>query len=309
MTQLRFDGKVAVVTGSGRNIGRAFALSLAERGARVVINDLGVAISDTDGSGTPPPTNPAHEVVAEIQALGGEAVADTNTIATSEGGAAIIATALDAWGTVDIVINNAGLVRTGPFEAFTEQQLDDMLDTQIRSILNVTQPAWKVMAAKGSGRVLNLSSGAATGAIPNHAFYSGAKMAVIGITRTLAAEGKAVGIGVNALAPYAKTRPGTPFGPIPWSEKLGEWLSPDQIAPLGVYLVHGETDVSGEVFHVGGGHIARVVIGIDGGWTQRDASVEDIAASIGSILGDGAITETTSSGAGVVSEIFRGFRS
>jgi NAD(P)-dependent dehydrogenase (short-subunit alcohol dehydrogenase family) len=305
---LRFDGRVAVVTGAGRNIGRAFALALAERGAKVVVNDLGVAISDTDGRGTAPSTNPAHDVVAEIVALGGEAVANTDTIADEAGGAAIVQTALDAWGRIDVLINNAGVVRTGPFEEFSGAQLDDMLDTQVRSLLHVTQPAWTVMAANGGGRVLNLSSGAATGGIANHAFYGGAKMAVIGVTRALATEGRAVGISVNALAPYAKTRLGTAFGPIPWSDALGDWLSPSQIAPLAVYLVHRDTDISGEVFHVGGGHIARVVIGVDGGFTKRDATPEDIAANIASILGDGSIRETTSSSGGVIGEILRGFR-
>jgi NAD(P)-dependent dehydrogenase (short-subunit alcohol dehydrogenase family) len=305
---LRFDGKVAVVTGAGRNIGRAFALALAERGASVVVNDLGVAISDTDGSGDAPANNPAFDVVAEITALGGEAIANVDSIATESGGAAIVQTALDTWGRIDVLINNAGVVRTAPFESFTTQQLDDMLATQVRSLLHVTQPAWKAMAARGGGRVLNLSSGAATGGIANHAFYGGAKMAVIGVTRALATEGRAVGIAVNGLAPYAKTRPGTPFGPIPWSEALGEWLSPSQIAPLAVYLVHHDTAVSGEVFHVGGGHIARVVIGVDGGFTKRDATPEDIAENLGAIMGDGSIRETSTSGAGVIGEILRGFR-
>jgi NAD(P)-dependent dehydrogenase (short-subunit alcohol dehydrogenase family) len=305
---LRFDGKVAVVTGAGRNIGRAFALALAERGAKVVVNDLGVAISDTDGSGLAPSSNPAHDVVAEIVAAGGEAVANTDTIASAEGGAGIVQTALDAWGRIDILINNAGVVRTAPFAEFTAGQLDDMLATQVRSLLHVTQPAWRAMAMRGGGRILNLSSGAATGGIANHAFYGGAKMAVIGVTRALATEGRPIGISVNALAPYAKTRPGTPFGPIPWSDALGEWLSPSQIAPLAVYLVHHDTPISGEVFHVGGGHIARVVIGVDGGFTQRDATPEDIAHNLAAIMGEGPIRETSTSGAGVIGEILRGFR-
>jgi NAD(P)-dependent dehydrogenase (short-subunit alcohol dehydrogenase family) len=308
MKVLRFDGQIAVVTGAGRNIGRTFALALAERGAKVVVNDLGVAISDTDGSGVAPASNPAHDVVAEIMALGGEAVANTDTIATEAGGAGIIATALDAWGRIDVLVNNAGVVRTGPFEDFTGTQVDDMLDTQVRSLLHVTKPAWIAMAASGGGRVLNLSSGAATGGIANHAFYGGAKMAVIGVTRALATEGRPVGIRVNAMAPYAKTRAGTPFGPIPWSDALGDWLSPSQIAPLAVYLVHYDTDITGEVFHVGGGHIARVVIGVDGGFTKRDATPEDIAANIDTIIGDGSIRETTSSSGGVIGEILRGFR-
>ena len=113
--QLRFDGKVAIITGAGRGLGREYALLLAARGAKVVVNDLGVAISDTDGSGEAPATNPADDVVAEIAAAGGEAVANHDTIATADGGAAIVAAAVDAFGTVDVVVNNAGQVRMQPF--------------------------------------------------------------------------------------------------------------------------------------------------------------------------------------------------
>src|SRR6478736_1860411 len=111
MGELRFDDKVVIITGAGRGLGREYALLLAARGAKVVVNDLGVAISDTDGSGEAPAVNPADEVVAEIAALGGEAVANHDTIATAQGGAAIVATALDAFGSVDVVVNNAGQVR------------------------------------------------------------------------------------------------------------------------------------------------------------------------------------------------------
>src|SRR6188508_1037641 len=116
--ELRFDDQVVIITGAGRNLGREYALLLAARGAKVVVNDLGVAISDTDGSGEPPATNPADDVVAEIAAAGGEAVANHDTIATVEGGTAIVAAAIDAFGTVDVLVNNAGKVRMQPFGEF-----------------------------------------------------------------------------------------------------------------------------------------------------------------------------------------------
>src|SRR3954462_9606469 len=167
--ELRFDGKVVVVTGAGRNLGREYALLFAARGARVLVNDLGVGISDTDGVADAPVDPPADAVVAEIVAAGGEAVANRDTISTPEGGRAIIDAALAAFGTVDVVVNNAGQVRMAPFPELTEAQLDAVIDTQLRGPLNVGRPAWAVMAAHGGGRFVNVSSGAAFGGVPGGA--------------------------------------------------------------------------------------------------------------------------------------------
>ena len=208
MSELRFDGKVVVVTGAGRNLGREYALLFAARGARVLVNDLGVGISDTDGVAEAPVDPPADEVVAEIVAAGGEAVANRDTIATPEGGRAIVDAALDAFGTVDVVVNNAGQVRMAPFPELTEAQLDAVIDTQLRGALNVGRPAWAVMAERGGGRFVNVSSGAAFGGVPGGAVYGMAKMGVIGLTLAMASEGRDVGIAANVIAPYAKTRPG-----------------------------------------------------------------------------------------------------
>ena len=205
--ELRFDGKVVIVTGAGRNLGREYALLFAARGASVVVNDLGVGISDTDGVADAPASPPADDVVDEIVAAGGAAVANYDTVATPEGGAAIVEAALDAFGTVDVVVNNAGQVRMAPFPELTEAQVDAVIDTQLRGALNVGRPAWRVMAAAGGGRFVNVSSGAAFGGVPGGAVYGMAKMGVIGLTRAMASEGRAVGIAANVIAPYAKTRP------------------------------------------------------------------------------------------------------
>ena len=176
MNELRYDGKVAIVTGSGRNLGREYALLLAARGARIVVNDLGVGISDTDGHVDAPAQNPAHAVVDEIRAAGGEAIANTDTVATAEGGNAIVQSALDAFGAVDVVVNNAGQVRMAPFATFPDDLIDAVIDTQLRGVLNVSRPAWKAMAARGGGRFVNVASGAAFGGVPGGAVYGMAKM-------------------------------------------------------------------------------------------------------------------------------------
>ncbi len=206
--ELRWDDRVVVITGAGRNLGRAYALLLAARGAKVIVNDLGVAISDTDGSGDAPAENPAHEVVAAIVAAGGEAVANTDSVATEAGGEAIIATALDTYGRVDALVNNAGVVRQSPFEDYADELLWPVLESQIGGHFHVTRPAWRAMQAQGYGRVLNLSSGAGLWGVPTMTGYSAAKMAIVGLTRALAQEGEPHGITVNAIAPVREDSPG-----------------------------------------------------------------------------------------------------
>lgn len=279
MGELRFDGKVVIITGAGRGLGREYALLLAARGARVVANDLGVAISDTDGSGETPAVNPADEVVAEITAAGGEAVANHDTIATPEGGEAIVATALDAFGSLDVVVNNAGQVRMQPFADFPDEHVATVLGTQLLGTLNVSRPAWRAMAAAGGGRFVNVSSGAAYGGFDKSTVYSMAKAGVIGLTIAMANEGEPVGITANVVAPYAKTRPGTGFGPIPWSEGLAEYLHPRRVAPVVAWLAHDTCVSNGECYAVGGGHVARVAFAVNDGFTDREMTPESVAAN------------------------------
>jgi NAD(P)-dependent dehydrogenase (short-subunit alcohol dehydrogenase family) len=306
-SELRFDGKVVVVTGAGRNLGREYALMFAARGARLLVNDLGVGISDTDGVAEAPADPPADAVVEEILAAGGEAVANCDTIATPEGGRAIVDAALDAFGAVDVVVNNAGQVRMAPFAELTEAQLDAVIDTQLRGALNVSRPAWAIMAARDGGRFVNVSSGAAFGGVPGGAVYGMAKMGVIGLTRAMASEGRDVGIAANVIAPYAKTRPGTGFGPFPASAELEAWLSPRLVAPLVGWLAHEACPVSGECFSVGGGHYARVGLEVTEGWVDRDATIETIAANASAIL-DSPATPITSTVSDNMRRMFEGFR-
>jgi NAD(P)-dependent dehydrogenase (short-subunit alcohol dehydrogenase family) len=273
--QLRFDGQVAIVTGAGRNLGRAYALLLASRGAKVVVNDLGVGISDTDGMVAAPPTNPAEDVVAEIIANGGEAVIDTHSIVDPDG--PVVQSALDAFGRIDIVINNAGVVRQAPVAEYTDEKCRAMTDTHLLGTMHVTSAAWPHMVAQGSGHIVNLSSGSGLMGITNMTMYGAVKLGVVGLTRALAVEGRSHGIVVNVVAPQASVR-GSDFGRIPWTPALAEWLSPEQIAGLVAYLAHPSCTTTGELFNAGGGLISRVVLAASEGVQERPMTPEAVAA-------------------------------
>lgn len=274
---IEFEGRTVVVTGAGRNLGREYALAFAARGASVVVNDLGVGISDTDGIAEAPTVNPADEVVATIRSAGGRAVANHDSIATPAGGRSIVECALDNFGRVDVVVNNAGQVRMAAFDDFPEEGIDALIDTQLRGALNVSRPAWRWMKANGGGRFVNVSSGAAFGGVPDGTVYAMAKMGVIGLTRGMASEGRAAGIAANVVLPYAKTRRGTSFGPIPWSEELGDWLDPALVAPLVLWLSHTDCPSSGETFCVGAGWQGAVTLSLAQGFTARPITPEAVA--------------------------------
>jgi NAD(P)-dependent dehydrogenase (short-subunit alcohol dehydrogenase family) len=302
---LRFDDRVVVVTGAGRSLGREYALELAARGAKVVVNDLGVAISDTDGAGDAPARNPALQVVEEIWDLGGEAVPSLDSVATAEGGAAIAQTALDEWGRIDALINNAGVVRQAPMAEHGPDVWEPVLASQLGGHLNVTRPAWAAMAAQGGGRILNVSSGAGLWGVAGMASYATSKMGVVGLTRALALEGAPLGITVNVIAPSAKTRPGG-FGPIPASPRLHEWMSLDQVAALAVWLVHEDCTVTGECFSVGAGYIGRVAIAVNEGFHGRPLSPESVRDAWAQIMADGPWTPLPA-GSGDIARMLEGF--
>ncbi|NBS29670.1 MAG: SDR family NAD(P)-dependent oxidoreductase [Actinobacteria bacterium] len=263
---LGFDGKVAVITGAGGGLGRQHALLMASRGALVVVNDLGGSV---DGSGSD--KGAAAKVVDEIVALGGEAVADTNSVATAEGGEAIIKTALDAFGTVDIVINNAGILRDKAFHNMDESLVDPVLDVHLKGAFNVTGPAFRVMREKGYGRIISTSSAAGIFGNFGQANYGAAKMGLVGFTRVLAVEGARFNIAANAIAPIALTRMTEDL-----LGDLGQKLQPDYVAPLVTFLAHESCDATGRVFSVGGGRVAEVFIGECQGFTDANLSPESV---------------------------------
>jgi len=266
MADLGFDGKVAIVTGAAGGLGRQHALLLAERGARVVVNDTGGTVGGDGGS-----DEPAAQVAAEIMAAGGEAVADSNSVATPEGGRAIVDTAVDSFGRVDIVVNNAGILADKTFQNMTADLLNPVVDVHLKGAFHVGQPAWGLMREQRYGRIVNTSS--SSGILGNfgQSNYGAAKMGLVGMTRVLAAEGARYGIKVNAIAPVARTR---------MTEDLlgavGTYVDPAEVAPTVVLLCHEDCPISGEVLSVGGGRVARFFIGMTEGWYQPGHTPEGV---------------------------------
>jgi NAD(P)-dependent dehydrogenase (short-subunit alcohol dehydrogenase family) len=270
LPNLRFDGRVAIITGAGGGLGRAHALELARRGARILVNDLGGAL---DGSGAS--RSAAHRVVDEITALGGEAAPNSDSVASAEGGQAIVQAALDAFGRVDVLVNNAGILRDKAFHKMDASMIDSVIDVHLKGALYVSQPAFRLMREQGYGRIINTSS--ASGLFGNfgQANYGAAKAGLAGLTRVLSLEGATRGIKVNAIAPIASTRMTT--------DVLGELatkVSPDAVSPLIAYLASEECAVSGHVYSVAGGRIARIFVGETRGVVLPENTPEAIRAHL-----------------------------
>ncbi len=259
---LGFDGRVAIVTGAGGGLGREHALELARRGARVVVNDLGGAVDGTGGS-----KGAAETVVGEIEALGGEAIANADSVATPEGGEAIVQSAIDNFGQIDIVVNNAGILRDKTFPKMTDEFLNPVIDVHLKGAFYVTRPAWLHFREQGYGRVINTSSNSGLLGNFGQTNYAAAKIGLVGFTRVLAAEGAKYNIRANAIAPVAKTRM--------TEELLGgmaDQLDPKLVTPVVIYLAHESCDTSGNVYSAAGGTIARFFIGLTQG-THRGAEI------------------------------------
>ncbi|MGH9120298.1 MAG: SDR family oxidoreductase [Acidimicrobiales bacterium] len=266
MADLTFDGKVAIVTGAGGGLGRAHAIELARRGALVVVNDLGGSVDGTGSS-----ESAAQKVVDEIREVGGEAIPNFDTVSTPEGGEAIVRAAVDAFGRVDIVINNAGILRDKSFANLTADLVEPVLDVHLKGAFFVTRPAWVHMREQGYGRVVNTAS--ASGIFGNfgQANYGAAKMGLVGLARVLAQEGARHNIKVNAIAPVAKTRMTEDLlGP------AADLLEPELVTPVVIYLAHEDCPVSGEIYSVGGGRVARVFIGETKGYLNKALAAEDV---------------------------------
>ncbi|MFP4572989.1 MAG: SDR family NAD(P)-dependent oxidoreductase [Desulfobacterales bacterium] len=250
--KIRFDGQTAVITGAGGGLGRVYALELASRGARVIVNDLGGARDGTgDGS-----TSPAQKVVDEIKASGGEATANYDNVATAQGGENIIKCAIDTYGRVDILINNAGILRDKSFINMEPDNWYPVLAVHLNGAYNVTRPAFRVMREQGYGRIVMTTSAAGLYGNFGQTNYSAAKMALIGMMNTLKLEGKKYDIKVNTIAPLAASRLTQDIMP----QDLLQKMKPELVAPMVVYLCSKQCEKTGEIFNAGMGHFSRAAV-------------------------------------------------
>ncbi len=274
--EIRFDGRVAVVTGAGAGLGRTYALELARRGAAVVVNDLGGA-RDGTGAGS---SSPADQVVAEIRAAGGQAVANYDNVATVEGGANIVQTALDAFGRIDIVINNAGILRDKSFVKMTPENWNAVLAVHLNGAYHVTRPAFEVMKQQGYGRIVMTTSAAGLYGNFGQANYSAAKMALVGLMNTLKLEGQKYDIKVNTIAPVAASRLTEDILPPDLLDKL----SPEYVAPMVMILCSERCPVTGCIYNAGMGFYNRAAVvtgpGTVVGGGDKIPTVDDVAAAL-----------------------------
>ncbi len=251
MSEIRFDGRVAIVSGAGGGVGRTYALDLAKRGAKVVVNDLGGSV---DGVGTG--SAAADAVVEEIKAAGGEAVANYDSVSTMEGGQSIVQTALDNYGTVDILINNAGILRDRSFFKMTADEWDLVVSVHLRGAFCLTQPAAKVMKDNLYGRIIFTASTSGLYGNFGQTNYGAAKLGLVGIMNTLKLEAAKYNIMVNTVAPNAYSRMTADiFGP-----DLKDKLRPEFNTPMVTYLCSEECQVSGMTFTMSGGWFARSAV-------------------------------------------------
>lgn len=277
MAELRFDDRVVVITGAGRGLGRAYALLLATRGAKVIVNDPGGATSGEGGD-----AGPAADVAAEITALGGTAIACTDSVATARGGAAIIACALDHFGRIDTLIHNAGNVRYGSMKSLSQEDFDAVLDVHLRGAFHVARAAFPRMCDAGYGRIVLTSSIGGLYGNENCVNYGMSKSGMIGLNNILALEGRAEGVRSNIIVPGAVTRmaEGIDISAYPP-------MGPELVAPVVGWLAHESCSVTGEMLVSIAGRVARAFIAESKGVYQPDWSIEDVGNRIDAIMDNG----------------------
>jgi NAD(P)-dependent dehydrogenase (short-subunit alcohol dehydrogenase family) len=273
MPQLRFDNRIAVITGAGRGLGRTYALLLASRGAKVVVNDPGASLKGEGGD-----TGPAEAVVREIKAAGGDAVACTESVATPQGGKAIIDTAMDRWGRIDVLIHNAGIVRRGSLKEMTYEDFELVLDVHLRGAFHVVRSAFPHMCKAGYGRMVLTSS--INGLYGNRlvANYSVAKAGIIALSNTVALEGAAEGVKSNVILPGAVTRMAEGLDTSQYPP-----MDPELVAPVVGWLAHESCTITGEMLVSVAGRAARAYVAESPGVYRAGWSIENVAENIEAI--------------------------
>jgi NAD(P)-dependent dehydrogenase (short-subunit alcohol dehydrogenase family) len=283
VNELRFEGRVALITGSGRGLGREYALALAARGASIVVNDPGVGLLGEGGD-----IGPAQAVVEEITAAGGKAVATFDAVGTVAAADAIVATAIDAFGRLDIVINNGGnFLPRHRFEETTPEGFESLWRVHVLGATHVLRAAWPHMKRQSYGRIVNTASHSGYLGAAGSIEYAAAKAAIHGLTRALSLESAEHGIAVNAIAPGAMTRPVQQIKNIPDSFKTGAF-APELVAPTVVWLCHEECSVNGESFGVIAGTTTRIRVSETRGYASRSPTPEQIRDHFGEICDQAA---------------------
>jgi NAD(P)-dependent dehydrogenase (short-subunit alcohol dehydrogenase family) len=287
--ELRFDGRAVIVTGAGRGVGRGHAMTFAARGAKVVVADLG---GPMEGGGRS--SEPADQVVQEIEAAGGEAVAACGSVADEADAKAIVQTALDAFGRVDVVVNNAGIADPDLFADMTIERFRLMTDVHYHGTVQVCHAAWPHMIEAGYGRIVNTTSEGAFGTIPKATAYGGGKGGVFAFTRALALDGKRYGdIRVNMIAPRASTRMSSPEilaktmdVPVEVFEKSPtlDTYRPELVSAAAVFLAHESCPLDGETLVCGGGDVMRIVVMQNEGFHKDGLTAEDIAENLDAVM-------------------------
>ena len=296
MIEPRFDGRVAVITGGARGLGRAYADLLGSLGASVVINDNGSAIV---GAGTD--VGPAEDAAVAIRAAGGKAVADTNSVATFEGGTAIIQTALDAFGKVDILIHSAGNVRYGALDEITEDNFRAVIDVHLMGAFNVVRPAFPHMVKAGYGRVVLTGSIGGIYGTQRIVNYAMSKAAMIGLSNVIAIEGAEHNVKSNLILPGAVTRMSEAIDTSAFPP-----MGPELVAPVVGYLCHEDCAVSGEMYVSMAGRVARAFISETEGVYRPEWSIADVAANLTAIR-DPATAWSAATGQGYLEQMTRSF--
>ena len=274
MSELRFDERVAIITGAGNGLGKAHALELAARGAMVVVNDLGGAV---DGSGSD--KGAAQLVVDEITAAGGIALANTASVTDPDAARTMVEQAVAEFGRLDIVVNNAGILRDKAFHNQTIESWQSVIDVHLTGAFNVTLPAFQHMREQGYGRIVMTSSPAGLYGNFGQTNYSAAKMGLVGFARAIKQEGGRKGVHANVIAPTAATRMtegllGT----------LADDSQPEDITAVVGYLCHESCELNGEVLACAAGRVARVFVAATSGYFQRDLSIDDVAANVDRVM-------------------------